>query len=218
MLAGPLKKRFIWSQLSDQNAGFEGYFLPESSERISKVFSEMLRDLSSTEVPIRVRLQFGVDRKQRARVQGTCEWTMALTCARCDELIRLDLEAAFDLTIATSREALEQLNADEDGVIADGKWVALNDIIEDPVLLALPMSPKHDGCVIQSAGLNLEIGEAPKEEAAGSPEGETTRIGGGESSNTEIEFRRVASEDEENRGKKKPFANLRALMDGVSDN
>ena len=80
---------------------------------------------------------------------------MEVRCVSCDRPLIQDLHTAFSLVIVGHEDDLARLNQDEDGVVADGKWVHLMDIIEDPILLAVPMAPRHpdcsDGTIIRGA-------------------------------------------------------------------
>jgi len=125
----------------------------------------------------------------------------------------LDLEADFSLIIVEQEETLSKLNQNEDGIVADGKWIHLVDIIEDPILLAIPMAPRHANCeqdaIGRTAGANsIESGnKQPIEEAQDSSK----------------DFASSGKSSEQNRSKfapltepletRKPFAHLRAMMD-----
>jgi uncharacterized metal-binding protein YceD (DUF177 family) len=206
MLAGPLKKRFVWSQLVDQNAEIEGIFLSGGSKRIKDAIAELVPGDQLSDYPVSVHLKFGVDRKARASVQGECRWHMVLACARCEGPVEIDLEAVIDLLIVTTDSALDRLDADEDGVLAEGKWVSLSDVIEDPILLALPMSPRHEHCLgqVNEAWASNETGTSSKHlksDLAGQDENLLTHLA------------EAQNENELTEGPtKRPFANLRALL------
>ena len=210
MLAGHLKKRFVWSQLVDQHAEIEGIFLSGSSTRVKDAFSELAPVGQLLEYPISVHLKFGVDRKSRACVRGKCSWRMTLACVRCEGLVELDLEAAIDLLIVTSNNALECLTADEDGVLAEGKWVSLSDIIEDPILLALPMSPRHEGCRSgESEGWALDEAGMGKSHSQGDLV-DQDEVALSHLTETQNDKKLIEAST------KKPFANLKALLSGAS--
>ena len=199
MSADPIKKRFIWAQLVDQATEIEGIFKTSTSSRLVDALAV---DEISVEAPadIAVRLSFGRDKRGRPAVTGCCHWQMEVCCVSCDRPLIQDLHTAFSLVIVGHEDDLARLNQDEDGVVADGKWVHLVDIIEDPVLLAVPMAPRHpdcsDGTIIRGAA----AANASAEEGSDS-EGRITDF---------TPRSEPAGELEETR---KPFANLRALME-----
>jgi uncharacterized metal-binding protein YceD (DUF177 family) len=133
---------------------------------------------------------------------------MVLACARCQGPVEIDLEAVIDLLIVTTDSALDRLDADEDGVLAEGKWVSLSDVIEDPILLALPMSPRHEHCLgqVNEAWASNETGTSSKHlksDLAGQDENLLTHLA------------EAQNENELTEGPtKRPFASLRALLAG----
>ena len=199
MSADPIKKRFIWAQLVDQATEIEGIFKTSNSSRLVDALAV---DEISVEAPadIAVRLSFGRDKRGRPAVTGCCHWQMEVCCVSCDRPLIQDLHTAFSLVIVGHEDDLARLNQDEDGVVADGKWVHLMDIIEDPILLAVPMAPRHpdcsDGTIIRGAAAANALAEEGSES-----EGRMTDF---------TPHSEPAGELEETR---KPFANLRALME-----
>ena len=213
MSADPMKKRFIWAQLVDQASEIEGVFKPSNSARVVDALS--VDGVTDEGLPdIEVHLSFDRDNRGRPAVRGRCNWQMASGCVRCDQSLMLNLEADFSLIIVEQEETLNKLNQNEDGIVADGKWIHLLEIIEDPILLAIPMAPRHANCEQDAIGnnagaSNIENGnEQPFEEAQDSPKDSASS----EKSLEQNRSNNVAplTEPLETR---KPFAHLRAMMD-----
>jgi len=213
MSADPMKKRFIWAQLVDQASEIEGVFKPSNSARLVDALS-LDGVMGEGLLDIEVRLSFDRDNRGRPAVRGRCNWQMESDCVRCDQSLMLDLEADFSLIIVEQEETLSKLNQNEDGIVADGKWIHLVDIIEDPILLAIPMAPRHANCEQDAIGQSAEASNAenankqPFEEAQNSPKSFA-------SSEKRLEQNRsnnVASSIE-SLETRKPFAHLRAMMD-----
>ena len=213
MSVDPMKKRFIWAQLVDQASEIEGVFKPSNSARVVDAFS--LDGVTDEGLPdIEVRLSFDRDNRGRPAVRGRCNWQMASDCVRCDQSLMLNLEADFSLIIVEQEETLSKLNQNEDGIVADGKWVHLVDIIEDPILLAVPMAPRHANCEQDAIGHNA--GASNIENANEQPlKGAKDSSKDSASSEKSLEQNRsnnfaLSIEPLETR---KPFSNLRAMMD-----
>ena len=108
----------------------------------------------------------------------------------------------------------EEDSSSEDGIVADGKWIHLVDIIEDPILLAIPMAPRHANCEQDAIGRiagasSIESGnKQPIEEAQDSSKDSASS----EKSSEQNRSNNLAplTEPLETR---KPFAHLRAMMD-----
>jgi len=213
MSADPMKKRFIWAQLVDQASEIEGLFKPSNSVRLVDALS--LDGVMGEGLPdIEVRLSFDRDNRGRPAVRGRCNWQMESDCVRCDQSLMLDLEADFSLIIVEQEETLSKLNQNEDGIVADGKWIHLVDIIEDPILLAIPMAPRHSSCAQDAIGhiagaSNTESGNKQPIEEAKDPSKDSVSS---EKSSEQNRSNNVAplTEPLETR---RPFAHLRAMMD-----
>lgn len=213
MSADPMKKRFIWAQLVDQASEIEGLFKPSNSVRLVDALS-LDGVMGEGLLDIEVRLSFDRDNRGRPAVRGRCNWQMESDCVRCDQSLMLDLEAEFSLVIVEQEETLSKLNQNEDGIVADGKWIHLVDIIEDPILLAIPMAPRHANCEQDAIGRiagasSIESGnKQPIEEAQDSSKDSASS----EKSSEQNRSNNLAplTEPLETR---KPFAHLRAMMD-----
>ncbi len=77
----------------------------------------------------------------------TVESTIWLTCQRCLQPLRLPLRIAQRIRFVGDESQAEALDAEsEDDVLALPRWLDLRELIEDELLLALPLVPRHDAC------------------------------------------------------------------------
>ena len=92
---------------------------------------------------------------------------LPLTCQRCLEpvVIELEVDCWFRFVQDEATAELEDETADED-VLALGEELNLRQLIEDELLLALPVVPMHDVCPVD---VKLSVADPAFEEAA-SPE------------------------------------------------
>ncbi len=85
-------------------------------------------------------------------------------CQRCLEPVPLDLDLGRSLRFVADEATAEALDADsEDDVLALPRSLDLHDLVEDELLLALPIVPVHAACPRQlppSAGNLIEATEA----------------------------------------------------------
>ena len=58
----------------------------------------------------------------------------------------LHLKAGIDTLIVGSEEELASLDPEEDGVVCEEKRISLAELIEDDLMIELPISPRHDTC------------------------------------------------------------------------
>ena len=118
----------------------------EYSGIIKRQFLGRLSDMTeSVESDASVRISFGKDPSGVFTMKGTASAAVTLVCERCGEPFSYDLEAEF--TYACSARQLRDLGAEDiyDAVELDEFGdLSLYGIIEDELILALPMVPKHD--------------------------------------------------------------------------
>ena len=70
-----------------------------------------------------------------------------LTCQRCLQPLALSLSLDRRLRFVHGESQAEAMDAEiEDDVLALPLWLDLRELIEDELLLALPLVPRHDSC------------------------------------------------------------------------
>jgi uncharacterized protein len=73
--------------------------------------------------------------------------TVWLACQRCLAPLRLDLAVEQPIRVVRGEAQAEALDADSDhDVLALAPVIDLRQLIEDELLLALPIVPRHDAC------------------------------------------------------------------------
>lgn len=90
----------------------------------------------------------GVDRLQRGTLRLRVDGDVTLRCQRCLEPLPHRIEADATMTLFTDEARLETAcDEDEelDGIMAEEEFDVLA-LIEDEVLLGLPLAPRHDEC------------------------------------------------------------------------
>ena len=85
------------------------------------------------------------DAEGRAWLQVLASGTLTLECQRCLGPLAFPLALRSELLLAESERDIELADDDVDRVLA-GKAMDVCQLIEDEVLLALPMAPKHEQC------------------------------------------------------------------------
>ncbi|MEW6689481.1 MAG: DUF177 domain-containing protein [Pseudomonadota bacterium] len=86
----------------------------------------------------------------RLRVQGKLE----LTCQRCLGALELPLGIEVTLLLAASQAEIdaEPLEAEGPERIVAGREMPVHDLIEDELVLALPIAPRHERCAARETG------------------------------------------------------------------
>jgi uncharacterized protein len=86
----------------------------------------------------------------RLKVSGT----LMLRCQRCLEAMAFEVKTDETLVLASTLAEIHDEPADAnapDRVVA-GKEMAVRELIEDELILALPYAPRHDSCTAGRAG------------------------------------------------------------------
>ena len=99
--------------------------------------------VDSARGPVRVGLDFTRDETGLASVSGRLEVPVRLTCQRCLEPLDLLLEATLD--VLAGRPAGEDAGREQGREVlrTRGDLLLLHDVIEDELILALPMHASH---------------------------------------------------------------------------
>jgi uncharacterized protein len=132
--------RFDPAQLTDRPMVFEETLGVEA-------FPRLLESLANEEGELRYRVSAGLDRERRRVVSCIIEGFVFLTCQKSLEAFRYDVSVEDRLVLVSSEQELPPIEEEsdaEDYLVADGP-LDLRDLVEDAVLLALPMVPRKPG-------------------------------------------------------------------------
>lgn len=122
--------------LADVGRAFRGE-LPIAS------LSRLVRSLSAADGKLAVELVLRIDERRIRVLTGHIVGELKLSCQRCLGEMRFPLDLHFKLGIVTSEAEGRRLPEGYEPLLATGDPVALAEIIEDEVILALPIVPLH---------------------------------------------------------------------------
>ena len=86
-----------------------------------------------------------VDAEGRCWLHISARCMLTLACQRCLGPIAFPLALESELLMAASEREIEEAEDDIDRVLA-GKAMRVGQLVEDEVILALPMAPRHERC------------------------------------------------------------------------
>lgn len=87
-------------------------------------------------------LSFGFDGRSRVVVRGKAQASVHATCQRCLGPVPIGLEAEFSLVVV-DEEGMRELRDEEDAVVSEAGQISLAELVEDELMLALPIVPMH---------------------------------------------------------------------------
>lgn len=99
--------------------------------------------LEDRDTVIAFRLSFGRNEAGAIVISGDFSTDITLRCQRCLEALRLHLEKTIRVGGVRNKSEAETLPADLEPMQFEGNRIPLRELIEEEVLLGLPISPVH---------------------------------------------------------------------------
>ncbi len=81
-----------------------------------------------------------------ASISGFVNANLTLKCQTCLEKIVLSVQSQINLAVVSSVDDANLLPESYEPLLLEEKGITITDIIEDELLLALPIVPKHKNC------------------------------------------------------------------------
>ncbi|QHS08957.1 DUF177 domain-containing protein [Sinimarinibacterium sp. NLF-5-8] len=101
------------------------------------------------------------DRKGWPRLHGRIGGCLGLHCQRCEKSYGLDLDIALDLRLVSSEQQERALQSECDAYWVQDDLLPLQTLIEDEILLALPMLARCEAC---EAAVQADVAHEPATE------------------------------------------------------
>jgi uncharacterized protein len=136
MLTGPLPERVNHRKFAEEKTELDGT-IPLSA------FTRLVELLADDAGEVGLRLRFRKGRKQRSLVIGDCRASVQMICQNCLEPVQVEVEAKIRTLLLDSLDELVALRQSEDGTLCDAETVSLVDILEDDLIVSLPMVARH---------------------------------------------------------------------------
>ena len=117
-------------------------------------FARLREEVADASGAVQWAVQGGAHALGHPQMTLSVKAEVKLMCQRCLTPFAYGIESQTTLVLAKDEEAADELEdklADEDlDVIAGSKIMNVLDLVEDDVLLAIPLSPKHERCPDQA--------------------------------------------------------------------
>lgn len=107
---------------------------------------------------VKYHLIFSRDAEGRGLISGTISARLELNCQRCLEAMTQVLELHPHLALVAGMDEASLLPDELDPLLVTEELIALPDIIEDELVLALPQIPMHDPGDCPSGEGGAEVG------------------------------------------------------------
>lgn len=107
--------------------------------------TRLSESLSARDGAVSVDLRFQRDGRHRCLLSGAIEASLAVRCQRCLEPMEIAVAADLRLSVVAAGEETEPPAGYEAIPLGDAA-ISLLELVEDEILLALPMVPMHEQC------------------------------------------------------------------------
>lgn len=111
---------------------------------------------------VAVSLEFGIDAEGIRYMKGRLQTVLTLECQRCLQAMQQAIDTQFALGLVRSNEAAERLPSHYEPLLLESDSLFLRDVIEDELLLALPLVAMHEES--QCIDVNAEAAAAQSKE------------------------------------------------------
>ena len=132
-----LPQRLDLARLADARAVLEGELPLARLGRLAPL-------LARADGVVRAHLEFARDLKREV-VRGRVESELILTCQRCFGEVKVQVVADVDLIRVADEDDAEALADGRDPLVAPNREVEMATLLEDELLLAMPIVPLHEG-------------------------------------------------------------------------
>jgi uncharacterized protein len=147
-MSGRLPEYINPLQFADQRRRLEGTVRIDGLTRLADA-------LMNTDGDVTVDLVFGRDGRT-ATVTGTIQADLQLQCQCCLDVLHWPVSVTVRLGMVSSLDAAGLLSEDYEPLVLEAEQIAVADIVQDELLLAIPYCPQHSQC-----GAQAERGEKP---------------------------------------------------------
>jgi uncharacterized protein len=101
-------------------------------------------NLIATNDNVAVNLRFGVDEQGITYLKGHIDAKLTLQCQRCMEAFVYGIMSNFALGVVTTLDEANALPTHYEPALAKEGFLALRELIEDELILNLPIIPRHE--------------------------------------------------------------------------
>ncbi len=106
-------------------------------ERLSELLVEATGEVVA-------KLEFGTDSEGIKYISGFANADLIVECQRCMQPVKVPVEAEFKLGMVADEDEAQELPEDYDSLVVSEELISLATLIEDELILALPIVSMHE--------------------------------------------------------------------------
>lgn len=124
-------------QCADHGASWQGHLPLTALPRLKEL-------LADREGEVSVDLSAGRDAQKLPYIKGTLKANLHLACQRCLNCLEYPVEVVVNLSPVFNEKTAELLPEPYEPLVLTEDKILLSELVEDELLLNLPMIPKHE--------------------------------------------------------------------------
>jgi len=134
-MQGKLKQRYQIHKEVSRSSYFQGQIDVESLSRLGEL-------LASTEATIDVQFEFQNSDYDAAMISSEVQTELEMECQRCLQALSVPLQHEFKLLVDAADDIVQESSLDT--VYSEDGLVDIFEVVEDELILALPLVAMHD--------------------------------------------------------------------------
>ena len=154
METGPLPRLVDHYKMANQAQELEGTIPLNEFARLCEI-------VSGDEGDVHLKLAFSKSDQNRTHVSGEAGVEVTLICQNCMTAFATHLSCSVDAQIVADESELRSLEEDQDGLVSAERLVPVTQLVEDELLLAVPMIPRHTEGDCPGHGFQSEVEGQP---------------------------------------------------------
>lgn len=108
--------------------------------------TRVCESLCAVEGDVSFELMFSLDESHRPMIRGWIKTALPMICQRCLQPMRWEIDASVALMILADEAEEDNLPDDVDALTLHATTVPLQELVENELILVIPLVPKHDVC------------------------------------------------------------------------
>lgn len=134
---------------SDPSQSINPLRLAKSGKRIEgslqlDTFERLKGDLLENTGELKYSLAFDIDGSGLCVIESKIDTQVKLKCQRCLNPVVVDIDKSSLLALVSSKDEIDNLAKELEPLQLEGETVSVGELIEDELLLSIPISPLHE--------------------------------------------------------------------------
>jgi len=134
-------------RLAHQHRLVQGKFALAEMQRIHE-------SLCATDGEIFFEWLFSLDEAQRPMIRGWIKTTLPMICQRCLQPMQWQIDTTISLMILANEAEEDTLSDEVDALILHTTTVTMRELVENELILAIPLVPKHEVCPVNEYAIS----------------------------------------------------------------